>query len=58
MATAPVASAHGAFPELVTNGSDGALFAPTDIDGLVEVLTDIEIRGAGIDSAGKHARRT
>ena len=27
--TAPVASAHGAFPELITHGSDGALFPPT-----------------------------
>ncbi len=40
--TAPVASAHGAFPELVTHGSDGALFPPTDVDALVDILADID----------------
>ena len=34
--TAPVASAHGAFPELITHGSDGALFPATNLDALVE----------------------
>jgi glycosyltransferase involved in cell wall biosynthesis len=58
VATAPVASAHGAFPELVTNGSDGALFAPTDIDGLVEVLTDIEDNPRRWDRFGRQARQT
>ena len=38
----PVASAHGAFPELVTHGSDGALFPPTDVDALVDILADID----------------
>ena len=40
--TAAVASAHGAFPELVTHGSDGALFPPTDVDALVDILADID----------------
>ena len=56
--TAPVASAHGAFPELVTNGSNGALFPPTDIDGLVEVFTDIDDNPRRWDGYGQQARQT
>ena len=56
--TAPIASAHGAFPELVTHGSDGALFPPTDIDALVEVLTDIEDNPQLWDGYGQQARQT
>jgi glycosyltransferase involved in cell wall biosynthesis len=56
--TAPVASAHGAFPELVTNGSNGALFPPADIDGLVEVLTDIDDNPQRWDRYGAQARQT
>jgi glycosyltransferase involved in cell wall biosynthesis len=56
--TAPVASAHGAFPELVTNGSNGALFPPADIDGLVEVLTDIDDNPQRWDRYGGQARQT
>jgi glycosyltransferase involved in cell wall biosynthesis len=56
--TASVASAHGAFPELVTNGSNGALFPPTDIDGLVEVFTDIDDNPRRWDGYGQQARQT
>lgn len=56
--TAAVASGHGAFPELVTHGSDGALFPPTDVDALVGVLTDIEGNPRRWDSYGQRARQT
>ena len=56
--TAAVASGHGAFPELVTHGSDGALFPPTDVDALVGVLTDIESNPRRWDSYGQRARQT
>jgi glycosyltransferase involved in cell wall biosynthesis len=56
--TAPVASAHGAFPELVTPGSDGALFPPTDIDALVEILADVDDNPQRWDEYGQQGRRT
>jgi glycosyltransferase involved in cell wall biosynthesis len=56
--TAPVASAHGAFPELITPGSDGALFSPTDVDGLVDVLADVDDHPRRWDEYGRQARRT
>jgi hypothetical protein len=30
LGVAPVAAAHGAFPELITDGVDGVLFRPGD----------------------------
>ena len=56
--TAPVASAHGAFPELVTHGSDGALFPPTDINALVDILADIDDNPQRWDAYGQQARQT
>jgi len=56
--TAPVASAHGAFPELVTHGSDGALFPPTDVDALVEILGDIDDNPQRWDGYGQQGRQT
>jgi glycosyltransferase involved in cell wall biosynthesis len=56
--TAPVASAHGAFPELVTPGSDGALFPPTDIDALVEILADVDDNPQKWNEYGQQGRRT
>lgn len=56
--TAPLASAHGAFPELVTDGVDGALFAPTDVGALVRGLQDVDDRPAVWDERGRRARRT
>ena len=55
---APVASAHGAFPELVTQGIDGALFPPSDIDALVDILTDVDDNPQRWEAYGEHARRT
>ena len=56
--TAPVASAHGAFPELVTHGSDGALFPPTDVAALVDILTDVDDNPQRWDRYGEQARQT
>jgi glycosyltransferase involved in cell wall biosynthesis len=56
--TAPVASAHGAFPELVTHGSDGALFPPTDVDALVDILADVDDNPQRWDEYGRQGRQT
>jgi glycosyltransferase involved in cell wall biosynthesis len=56
--TAPVASAHGAFPELVASGSDGALFPPTDVDALVAILADVDDNPKRWDGYGRQARQT
>ena len=56
--TPPVASAHGAFPELVTPGSDGALFQPTDVHALVDILADIDNHPERWDEYARQARHT
>ena len=56
--TAAVASAHGAFPELVSPGTDGALFPPTDLDALVDILVDIEDNPRRWDEYGRKGRQT
>jgi glycosyltransferase involved in cell wall biosynthesis len=56
--TAAVASAHGAFPELITHGSDGALFAPTNVEALVDILADIDDNPERWSRYGEHARQT
>jgi glycosyltransferase involved in cell wall biosynthesis len=56
--TATVASAHGAFPELVTHGSDGELFPPTDLDALVAILADVDDNSLRWDEYGRQARQT
>jgi glycosyltransferase involved in cell wall biosynthesis len=56
--TAPIASAHGAFPELVTPGSDGALFAPTDLDALVDILANVDDNPQRWDEYGRQGRQT
>jgi glycosyltransferase involved in cell wall biosynthesis len=56
--TAAVASAHGAFPELVTHGSDGALFPPTEVDALVDILGDVGDNPQRWDEYGQQARQT
>ena len=56
--TAPVASAHGAFPELLTPGVDGALFPPADANALVDLLADVDDNPNRWDAYGEQARRT
>ena len=56
--TAPIASAHGAFPELVTPGSDGALFAPAEVGALIDVLAEVDDQPERWDAYGRQARQT
>lgn len=56
--TAPVASAHGAFPELITEGSDGAMFPPTDVDALVDILANVDDHPQRWDGYGQQGRQT
>ena len=54
--TAPVASAHGAFPELISDGRDGALFKPSDPTALVDVLADVDDNAERWEEYGRRAR--
>jgi glycosyltransferase involved in cell wall biosynthesis len=56
--TAVVATAHGAFPELVTVGSDGALFPPTDVNALVDIFCDIDDNPQRWHEYAKQAHQT
>jgi glycosyltransferase involved in cell wall biosynthesis len=56
--TAAIASAHGAFPELITQGTDGALFPPTDIDALVDIFADVDDNPQRWDTYGERGRQT
>lgn len=53
-----VASAHGSFPELITNGRDGVLFEPGNACALAEVFRDIELDPERYAMLGRAARRT
>ena len=54
----PVAPAHGSFPELVTDGVDGALFDPGDPVGLARVLADVDADAEAYVARGHRARAT
>ena len=54
----PVASGHGSFTELVTDGVDGALFRPGDPAALAAVLADIDTRPERYAEYGRQARKT
>ncbi len=56
--TAPVASAHGAFPEIVTPGIDGALFPSSDVDALVDIMAGIDDNPQRWDEFGARAQQT
>ena len=54
---APLAPARGSFPELVTDGVDGALFEPDDPGALARVLHDVDLhpgRYAELGARGRH----
>jgi glycosyltransferase involved in cell wall biosynthesis/SAM-dependent methyltransferase len=53
---APVAAAHGSFPELIEDGRDGVLFKPGDAGALASVLRDIETDPQRYDAYGRAAR--
>ena len=54
----PLASAHGSFPELVTDGVDGALFDPGRPDDLGKLLLDVDTDPDRYDVLGRNARAT
>jgi glycosyltransferase involved in cell wall biosynthesis len=56
--TAPMAAAHGSFIELVSDKSDGALFPPTNVDALVDLLADVDDNPQRWDRYGERARQT
>lgn len=51
--TAPLASAHGAFPEIITDGVDGALVAPSDPQALARRFAEIDDHPARWDAYGR-----
>ena len=53
---APVAPAHGSFPELLEDGRDGVLFEPGNASALASVLHDIDTNPQRYDAYGKAAR--
>lgn len=55
---APVATAHGSFPELITDGVDGALFQPGDPDDLAKTLLDVDGNPERYQEYGRAARVT
>jgi glycosyltransferase involved in cell wall biosynthesis len=58
LGVAPVAAAHGAFPELITDGVDGVLFRPGDPAALAEVLGRADANRAEFEEYGAQARKT
>ncbi len=53
-----VAPAHGSFPELITQGSDGVLFEPGDACALARVFRDMDSDPERFAALGGAARRT
>ena len=54
----PVATAHGAFPELITDGVDGLLYPPGDIGALARLLQRIEASPEWTDELGAAAHES
>ena len=54
----PLASGHGSFPELITDGVDGALFDPGPPDALGKLLLDVDTVPDRYDVLGRNARAT
>jgi glycosyltransferase involved in cell wall biosynthesis len=57
-AAAPIAPAHGAFPEIITGGADGVLFHPGDPAAIAEVLADVDRIPERFAALGRAARAT
>lgn len=55
---APVAPARGSFPDLVTDGVNGVLFAPDDPADLARVLADLDREPARFAEYGRQGRTT
>ena len=58
LGVAPVAAAHGSFPELITDGIDGALFRPSDPAALGAAFSDIDANPGRYEEYGERARKT
>jgi glycosyltransferase involved in cell wall biosynthesis len=57
-AVAPIAPAHGAFPELITDGLDGRLFTPGDESALADVFREVAFRPDRFVEMGRNGRAT
>lgn len=55
---APIAPAHGSFPELITDGHDGLLFSPGDTEALSRALARVVDSPGWLDQLGKNALHT
>jgi glycosyltransferase involved in cell wall biosynthesis len=55
---APVATAHGSFVEMITDGVDGLLYPPGDWAGLARLLHQIEDSPTRLAELGSVAKRT
>jgi glycosyltransferase involved in cell wall biosynthesis len=54
----PVASAHGSFPDLISDGVDGILFKPGSVAELANVMKDIDESPDHFAELGRRARAT
>jgi glycosyltransferase involved in cell wall biosynthesis len=54
----PIASAHGSFPDLITDDVDGVLFAPGDASALARVLGELDSAPQHFADLGRRARLT
>jgi glycosyltransferase involved in cell wall biosynthesis len=54
----PLASGHGSFPDLITDGVDGALFDPGSPESLAALLRDVDAAPAKYAELGRQARKT
>jgi glycosyltransferase involved in cell wall biosynthesis len=54
----PIAAAHGAFVELITQGVDGMLFRPGDPEALGLAIADVEAHPEQYETYGAQARET
>jgi glycosyltransferase involved in cell wall biosynthesis len=58
LGVAPLAAAHGSFPELITDGVDGVLFRPGDPAALAAALAQADANNKAFDEYGAQARKT
>jgi glycosyltransferase involved in cell wall biosynthesis len=56
--TPPVATRRGAFPELITSGTDGVLVPPDDPGALASVIVGIGAQPGRYEELGRQARET
>jgi glycosyltransferase involved in cell wall biosynthesis len=56
--TAPIATGHGSFTELITPGVDGVLFPPGDAAALGLALADAQSHPEQYETYGDHARKS